>query len=61
MCWDGPSLGSDTSSYLVNLSLEDISEIEVAMHTFKGRRFVASASQHIQLTHEQGWEWNPIC
>lgn len=37
LCWNGPVMGNDTSSYLVNFSLEDVSEFEVAMHRFKGR------------------------
>ena len=53
MCWQGSTLGSDPSSYMVNFGPEDVNEFEVATHRFKGRWSVALASQNIQLTHEQ--------
>lgn len=49
MCWTGSTLGNHTSSYLVNFSLEDVSEFEVAMHRFKGRRSIDITSQNVQL------------
>ena len=38
MCWDGRTLGNDTSTYLVTFSPEDISEIESALYKFKGKQ-----------------------
>jgi hypothetical protein len=36
LCWDGRTFGEGTSQYMVNLSKDDVKNIEAALHSFRG-------------------------